>query len=152
MTQSVPDHSAGAHAAVPAPDNRTAAEGETRSIGAIVSDISRDMTTLMRQEMELAKTEMKQEISKAGKGAGMLGGAGVAGHLTLLLLSFALAFLLDNWMPVELAFLITALVWGAVAAFLALRGRKEIKEANPQLPTTQQTLKEDVQWAKAQKS
>jgi uncharacterized membrane protein YqjE len=125
--------------------------GETRSLGQIVGDISQDMSTLIRQEMDLAKTELKQEVSKVGKGAGMFGGAGIAGFLTLFFLSLALTYLLDNWMPVELAALIVAILWGAAAAALALTGRKEIKEANPQLPTTQQTLKEDVQWAKTQK-
>jgi uncharacterized membrane protein YqjE len=126
--------------------------GETRSIGQIVSDISTDMSTLIRQEMDLAKTEMKQEVTKLGKGAGMFGGAGLAGWMTLLFLSLALTYLLDNWLPVELAALIVAVLWGIAAAVLAMRGKKEIQDANPQLPTTQRTLKEDVQWAKAQKS
>jgi uncharacterized membrane protein YqjE len=126
--------------------------GETRSVGEIVGDISKDMSTLIKQEMDLAKAELKQEVGKLGKGAGMFGGAGLAGYFTLFFLSFALTYLLDNWIPVELAALVVALLWGVVAAVLALRGRKEIKEANPQLPTTQQTLKEDVRWAKTQKS
>jgi uncharacterized membrane protein YqjE len=128
-----------------------AGPGETRSVGQIVADISTDMSTLIRQEMDLAKTELKQEMSKVGKGAGMFGGAGLAGWFTLLFLSLALTYLLDNWLPVELAALIVAVLWGIAAAVLGLQGRKEIKEANPQLPTTQQTLKEDVQWAKHQK-
>ena len=65
---------------------------------------------------------------------------------------FALAYLLDNWMPVELAFLIVTLLWAIVGAVLAARGRKELKNANPQLPETQQTLKEDAAWARAQKN
>ena len=125
--------------------------GESRSLGEIVGDITSDMSTLLRQEMDLAKTELKQEVAKIGKGAGMFGGAGVAGFFTLFFLSLALTYLLDDWMPIELAALIVAVLWGIVAAVLALTGRKEIKEANPQLPTTQQTLKEDVQWAKTQK-
>jgi len=125
---------------------------DTRSLGEIVGDISRDMSTLIKQEMDLAKTEMKQEVTKLGKGAGMFGGAGLAGWFTLLFLSWALVGLLDKWMPYGWAALIVAVLWGIVAAVLALRGKKEIKEANPQLPTTQQTLKEDVQWAKSQKS
>jgi Flp pilus assembly protein TadB len=125
---------------------------QTRSAGAIVGDISRDMSTLVRQEVELAKTELKQEMTKAGKGAGMFGGAGVAGHLMLLFLSLALTFLLDDWLPVELGALITAILWGVVAAVLAARGRKQIQTANMQLPKTQATLKEDVRWAKAQKN
>lgn len=126
--------------------------GETRSIGQIVGDITGDMSTLIRQEMELAKAEMKQEVAKIGKGAGMFGGAGLAGWFTLLFLSLALTALLDNWWPVELAALLVALLWGIAAAVLAMRGRKEIKDANPALPTTQQTLKEDAQWAKTLKS
>jgi len=126
--------------------------GETRSLGQIVGDITSDMSTLVRQEIDLAKSEMKQEVSKLGKGAGMLGAAGLAGYFTLFFLSFALTYLLDNWMPLELGALIVALLWGIAAAVLGLRGRKEIKQANPQLPVTQQTIKEDVQWAKTQKS
>jgi hypothetical protein len=63
-----------------------------------------------------------------------------------------LTFLLDNWMPLELAALITTVLWAIVAAVLALRGRQELRRANPQLPETQQTLKEDAAWARAQKS
>lgn len=125
---------------------------DTRSLGEIVGDLSNDLTTLVKQELELARTELKAEASKAGKGAGMLGGAGVAGLLTLILASFALSYLLDNWMPVELAFLITTLLWAIVGAVLAARGRTELKKSNPQLPKTQQTLKEDAAWARAQKS
>lgn len=125
---------------------------QTRSLGEIVGDITTDMSTLFKQELDLAKAEVKQEVTKVGKGAGMFGGAALAGLLTLIFLSLALTYLLDNWIPVELAALIVALLWGLVAAVLAARGRKEIKEANPQLPTTQQTLKEDVQWARTQKS
>ncbi|WP_210504093.1 phage holin family protein [Nocardioides xinjiangensis] len=139
----------------PAPAATTSgatASNDNRSLGEIVGDLSHDLTTLVKQELELARTELKAEATKAGKGAGMLGGAGVAGLLTLILASFALSYLLDNWMPVELAFLITTLLWAAVAAVLAARGRTELKKSNPQLPETQQTLKEDAAWARAQKS
>jgi uncharacterized membrane protein YqjE len=125
---------------------------DQRSLGQVVSDLSTDLSTLMKQEVQLAKVELKDEVSKVGKGAGMLGGAGFAGWFVLLFLSLALTFLLDNWLPIEVGALITAVVWGIVAAVLAVIGRKELKEANPQLPQTQQTIKEDVQWARAQKS
>ena len=128
------------------------AHDEERSLGDIVADLGRDMTTLVKQELELARTELKEEAAKAGRGAGMLGGAGVAALLMLLLASCALAYLLDNWMPVELAFLITALVWALVAAILALKGRAALRQVTPQLPETQQTLKEDASWVRAQKS
>ena len=125
---------------------------DQRSLGEVVSDLSTDLSTLMKQEVQLAKVELKDEASKVGKGAGMLGGAGLAGWFVLLFLSLALTFLLDNWLPVEAAALITAGIWAVVAAVLAVIGRKELREANPQLPQTQQSLKEDVQWAKAQRS
>ena len=126
-----------------------AREPSTRDL---VQDLSRQTSTLIRQEMRLAQAELTEKGRHAGKGAGMFGGAGVAGHLTLFFLSFALTFQLDHWMPVELAALIVAVIWGVVAAVLAMRGRQEIKDANPQLPVTQQTLKEDAQWARTQKS
>jgi len=137
--------SSGAHAVPPG-------TGDSRSLGEIVGDLTTDLTTLVKQELELARTELKEEATKAGKGAGMLGGAGIAGLLALILGSFALAYLLDNWMPVELAFLIVTLLWAIVGAVLAARGRKELKNTNPQLPETQQTLKEDAAWARAQKN
>lgn len=129
-----------------------AGSDDTRSVGEIVGDLTHDMSDLIHQEMDLAKVEMKQEVSKLGKGAGMFGGAGVAGHFMLFFLSFALTYLLANWIPLWVGALITAVLWGIAAAVLAANGRKEVKEANPQLPQTQRTLKEDAQWARAQKS
>lgn len=126
--------------------------GETRSVGEIVADVTNDLTTLIRKEMDLAKTEMKQEFTKAGKGAGLLGGAGLAGYFTLLFLSFTLIFLLDNWMPVEFAAFILTLAWGAGAAILTIIGKKELDHANPQLPKTQSQVKDDIQWTKAHTS
>lgn len=134
------------------PQSAAPGTSDERSLGDIVADLSQDLTTLVKQELDLARTELKEEATKAGKGAGLLGGAGVAALIMLLLASFALAFLLDNWMPVELAFLITTLVWAVIAAVLAIRGRSAIRQINPQLPETQQTLKEDAAWARAQKN
>lgn len=130
----------------------TEGSGQDRSLGDIVSDVATDLSSLVKQEMELARTELKQEAARAGKGAGMLGGAGVAGHLLLISLTLTIAFLLDNWMPTEVAFLITTVLWAIVAGVLAMKGRTELRKANPQLPKTQQTLKEDAAWARAQKS
>lgn len=137
---------------VGAPSASSSSQGDDRSLGEIVGDISHDLTTLVKQELELAKTELKEEAGKAGKGAGLLGGAGVSGLLALIFLSGALAYLLDSWIPRELAFLVVGLVWAVIGAVLALSGRKAIQSMNPQLPETQQTLKEDVAWARAQKS
>ena len=113
----------------------TAAESpqDSRSVSQIVGDISTDFTTLVRQEIDLAKTELKQEATTAGKGIGMLAGAAIAGLLVMLFLSWALVWLLDNWMPVELAALIVAVLWAIVTAVLASTGRKMLQRANPQL-------------------
>jgi uncharacterized membrane protein YqjE len=140
----------GAHAAVEVPVQP--AESDERSLGEIFSDVANDLSTLIKQEMELAKTEMKEEFKKAGKGAGLLGGAGLAGYMVLLFLSLTAVFALDEAMDLWLAALIVTVIWGVIAAVLALTGRKELQRANPQLPQTQQTLKEDAAWARAQKS
>lgn len=125
---------------------------DERSLGEIVQALTQDTTTLFKQELELAKVELKEEAARAGKGAGMLGGAGLAGYLVLLFLSFTLMFGLDTVLPLWAGALITAGVWAVIAALLAATGRTALKKANPQLPRTQQTLKEDAQWARAQKS
>lgn len=126
--------------------------GEPRSLGEIVGEVTSDLSTLMKQELDLAKVELKQEATRAGKGAGMFAGAGLAGHFVLVFLSLALMFLLDNWLPIEAAALITAGVWALVAAVLAVLGRSNLKKATPPLPQTQQTLKEDARWAKTRTS
>ena len=138
--------------ATEAPGPVTARGGDERSLGQIMGDVANDLTALVREELELARAELKAEAARAGRGAGMLGGAGISGLLALVFVSLAATFVLDNWMPTELAALIVGLVWAAAGAALALRGKRELQQTNPQLPTTQQTLKEDVQWAKAQKS
>lgn len=134
------------------PTGSTATDRDERSVGELLGDITSNLTTLMKQELDLAKTEAKNEAAKAGKGAGLLAGAGVTGHLALLFASLALMFLLDTWMHTAWAALIVTALWAVVAAVLASRGRNELKELNPKLETTQRTLKEDVQWAREQKS
>jgi uncharacterized membrane protein YqjE len=136
----------------PGPDVDQGRPRDERTLGEIVSDMTTNISTLVRQEMDLAKTEMKEEIAKVGKGAGLLGGAGLAGYFLLLFLSLTVMFALDEFMHDWIAALIVTVAWAVGAAVLALTGKKAIKEANPQLPETQQTLKEDVQWARAQKS
>ena len=130
----------------------TSTTDDQRSLGDIVGDVAENLSNLLKQEMELAKTELKQEMTRAGKGAGMLGGAGVAGLMVMIFASLALVYLLDVWLPIPLAALIVTALWGIAAAVLALKGKNELKKSNPQLPKTQQTLKEDAEWARAQKS
>ncbi|HEX2362411.1 MAG TPA: phage holin family protein [Jiangellaceae bacterium] len=127
-------------------DDRPDVEG--RSVGDLVGEIAEDVSRLVGKEIDLAKAEAKQEVTKLGKGAGLLGGAGVAAHLLLLFASVALMLVLGRVVDLDLAALIVALIWAVVAAVLAVTGRRQLKSFDPQLPETTQTLKEDVQWAK----
>ena len=119
----------------------TYAKGEVGSIGELISDISADLSTLMRQEVELAKVELKDSATKGGKAAGMLGAAGYAGHLAVLFLSItlwmALAYLFDD---LAWSALVVAALWGVVAAVLAVMGRKKLKEVQG-MPRTTETAK-----------
>ena len=116
-------------------------KADNASLGELLGDVTRDLSTLMRQEIELAKAELKQSATKAGKGSGMLAGAGVAGHFVLVFLSLGLMFALGALMPLGWAALIVAVVWGIIAAVLASIGRKELKQIKG-LPQTGETLSE----------
>ncbi|GGI76269.1 phage holin family protein [Arthrobacter sp. KFRI-F3372] len=116
-------------------------KADNASLGELLGDVTRDLSTLMRQEVELAKAELKQSATKAGKGSGMLAGAGVAGHFVLVFLSLGLMFALGALMPLGWAALIVAVVWGIIAAVLASIGRKELKQVKG-LPQTGETLSE----------
>jgi len=123
-------------------------EVEQTSVGELIGNISNDLSTLFRQEVKLAKAELKEEAGKAGKAAGMLGAAGYAGHLTVVLLSFALVFALGNVMDLGWAALIVGVIWGIIGAVLFVNGRKKLKTVDPVPRRTTETLKEDAQWLK----
>lgn len=120
------------------------------SIGELVRDLAAETNTLVRQEIELAKAELSEKVKVAGRGAGMFGAAGVLALLALgALTTFVIALLATALDHVWLAALIVALVYGAIAGVLALRGRRELQEAAPPVPEqTIETVKEDVEWAK----
>ena len=123
------------------PPSAAHVKADTASLGELLGDVTRDLSTLMRQEVELAKAEAKQSATRAGKGAGMLAGAGVGGHFVLTFLSLALMFALGALMPLGWAALIVAVIWGIIAAGLASIGRKELKQIKG-LPQTSETLSE----------
>ena len=133
----------------PYPTDRDKSEevAET-SIGDLIGNISNDLSQLFRQEVELAKAELKAEASKAGQAAGMLGGAGFAGYLTVVLLSFALVFGLANVMDAGWAALIVAVIWAIIGAVLYANGRKKLKAVDPTPHRTVDTIKEDASWLK----
>jgi len=119
-----------------------------RSLGEIVGSITTELSTLVRQEITLAKTELRQDAKTAGKGAGLLAGAGVAGHLFLIALTGLIVIALGGLIGYGWAALIVTVVWGIVAAVLAKSGQKALKQILLPLEKTTETLKEDAQWAK----
>jgi hypothetical protein len=118
------------------------------SVGELIGNISNDLSTLFRQEVELAKVELKQEAAKAGKAGGMLGAAGFAGYLVVVLLTGALVAALSNVIDTAWAALIVAVIWAIVGAVLYANGRKRLKTVDPTPRRTVDTLKEDAQWLK----
>jgi uncharacterized membrane protein YqjE len=119
-----------------------------RGIGELVKNLATQTSTLVRQEIKLAQAEVTEKGKVAGKGAGMLAGAGVVALLGLGALTAFLIIVLDSFLPLWLAALIVTLLWFAVAAVLALSGKKALQAATPPAPQTVETVKEDIQWAK----
>jgi uncharacterized membrane protein YqjE len=119
-----------------------------RPIGELVKELSQQTSTLVRKEIELAQAELRQKGKIASKGAGMLGGAALAGLLALGALTAALVALLDQAMPTWVAALIVMALWAIVALVLAKAGQKSLQRATPPAPQTVETVREDIQWAK----
>jgi uncharacterized membrane protein YqjE len=125
------------------------ADMRERPVGELLKQLANETSTLMRQELELAKAEMREKAGKAGPGFGMWGAAGAMALLALGSLTAFLILALDGAMPNWLAALIVALVYAAIAGLLYLRGKRKVDEAGSPVPEqTVETLKEDVQWAK----
>jgi uncharacterized membrane protein YqjE len=119
------------------------------SIGELVKELATETSTLVRQELDLAKAEMAERGRQAGKGAGMLGAGAVVGLLALGALTACVIAALDKAMATWLAALIVTVVYLAIAGVLFMNGRKQIREAAPPVPEqTIDSVKEDVQWAK----
>jgi hypothetical protein len=118
-------------------------------IGELLRQLSQETTTLVKQEIDLAKAEMSEKGKQAGTGVGMFGGAGVSALLALTFISLAIAAALDLAMQGWIAALIVGLAWAAAAAVLALQARNKVKQATPPAPEQAiESTKEDVQWAK----
>ena len=139
-------HTSGGHtfdtAMSAAPQVNHSSDVGQRSVGELIGEVTNDLSTLMRQELTLAKAEMKEEAAKTGKAAGMLGGAGFAGYMLVLFLSIALWWGLGNAIGRAWSALVVALVWGVVAAVLYSTGRKTMREVHPKPERTMSTLKE----------
>lgn len=111
-----------------------------RSLGELISEVTGDLSTLMRQELELAKAELQQSASRAGKGAGMLGGAGIAGYFVLLFISIALWWAIGAATGLGWAAVIVAVIWAVIGAILFVAGRNSLKSVRG-IPKTADTVK-----------
>lgn len=125
----------GSHRAVP-PDVSDS------SVGDLLGQVTRDLSTLMRQELALARAELKQEARTAGKAAGAFAGAGFAGYMVLLFLSIALWAGLSNVMDAGRAALIVTGVWAVIGAVLYAYGRRRAQRVHPTPERTVDTLKQ----------
>jgi hypothetical protein len=119
-----------------------------KSLGELVATATKDLSLLVSQEVALAKAELKKEVAHAGKGAGMLGGAGFMGLFALIFLSIALAYAI-SWFGIGLGwgFFIVGMLYLVAAAVLALLGKKQLGKVGPPEKTIA-TVKDDVAWAK----
>ena len=120
--------------------SRDVTTGEDRSIGELFSAISADLSTLIRQELALAKAEVRQSATRAGKGAGLLGGAGYAAGMVLLFLSIAAWWGIGQWTGNAWSGVIVAVVWAIVAAILYSVGRGKLRQVEG-VPQTTETAK-----------
>jgi len=122
-----------------------------RTLGELISQLGSDLGGLVSTQVELAKVEIKEEVVRAGRGAGLAGGGAFAAYMAALFVSLALAWALSEAMPTGWAFLIVGVIYAAVAAVLLTMGRDRLREVRGPVVTTE-TVKEDVQWARQQMS
>lgn len=123
---------------------------EEQSVGQLLRELSEETSTLVRQEVQLAKVELTEKAKQAGKGAGLLAAAAVMGLALLGALTAFLIAVIALVVPVWLSALVVTVLYGVVAGVLALAGKKALQQVSPKPEQTVDTLKEDVQWAKTQ--
>jgi uncharacterized membrane protein YqjE len=134
------------------PDSGPTRLSVDETVGELVSQLTTDLGRLTRQELALAKAELQAEAKKAGKGAGMLGGAAFAGWMVALFVSLTVMWALDEAMDLVWAALVVAVLWAVAAVVLAMTGRKELREVDPKPDQTVESLKEDAKWLRTRKS
>jgi len=122
-----------------------------KSLGELIGQLGSDLGSLVSTQMELAKVEIKEEVVRAGRGAGMAGGGVFAAYLAILFVSLAAAWGLSEAMPTGWAFFIVGVIYAIAAAVLLAMGRDRLREVRGPVVTTE-TVKEDVQWARQQMS
>lgn len=127
------------------------ASGDNRSLGQLFGDLSRQLGTLVRQEIELAKTETTARVASVGRDAVMIGAGAALAYAALLVGLVGIAILLaDLGITPWLAFVLTAVIVGVIAAVLIQQGRTRLQRTDLAPRQTIETLKEDAAWAKEQ--
>lgn len=130
----------------PSVAGRQAGDAEP-SLGELVAAASRDLSTLLHKEVELAKAEVKGELKTAGLGAGLFGGAAGMGLFAGIFLSIALAYGIGHFTGLGWGFLIVGGLYGTAAALCALVGKSKITKVGPPARTIE-TVKDDIAWAR----
>ncbi|HEX2699761.1 MAG TPA: phage holin family protein [Acidimicrobiales bacterium] len=121
---------------------------DDRPLGELFSEMTSQVQDLLRKEVELAKLETKDQVSKATKAGALLAAAGVAGFFAALLLAFAAAWGLAEAIPTGLAFLAVGLLFAVIGGLMATAGRKKLASFKPVPEQTIKTLRDDVEVAK----
>ncbi len=123
---------------------------DERSIGELFAELARETSTLVRQEVQLAKTEMTQKVTSAGKDAGLIGAGGALAYAGLLAVLAAVIIGLGEFIPLWISALIVGLVVIGIGYMLVQQGLSALKRIDPTPRQTMETLKEDTEWAKEQ--
>ncbi|PZG87108.1 hypothetical protein C1I97_32880 [Streptomyces sp. NTH33] len=132
----------------PPPPHSAQPQGQNASVGELLSVVTSNLQSLFRQEVELAKAEVRQEATRAGRAAGMYGGAGFAGSMVLLFLSVAALLGLAEVIAGGWAALVVTAIWAVVAAVLYQKGRERMRTVTPKPEHTVETMKENAEWAR----
>ncbi len=120
------------------------------TLGATVGSIIEDLQEIIRGEVQLAKTELKEDATALGKAAGMIGAGVFFGLVGFIFLMLAVTYLLAEWMDMWIAAGIVAVVLLIVAAILAMTGKGQMSKANMKPEQTIESVKEDKEWASRQ--
>ena len=123
---------------------------DNRSLGELFSELAQETSTLVRQEVNLAKTEMSDKASRAGKHVGVLAAGGAVAYAGLLAVLAGIIALLNNVMPLWASALLVGILVAVVGYLLVRRGLDALKREDFTPRETIETLKEDQQWAKDQ--
>lgn len=126
-------------------------EAPQRPLSELFTTMTTELSTLFRQEVDLAKAEVRQEAGKAGQAVGMLAAGGIAALIAVLILAMAAGFGLAEIMPTGWAFALVGVVIAIVAAVLFASGKKRLSAVNPRPDQTIETLKEDMSTIRERK-